>query len=115
MNGLRTLSLQHGLSTVKYYQHGKGAPLVYLHGAGGLPAFTPDLEALSGHFAVTAPLHPGFGSTGEEHLHEDVLKFVLHTWDVLDALKIDEPILVGHSLGGMLAACLLYTSDAADE
>jgi pimeloyl-ACP methyl ester carboxylesterase len=89
---------------VKYYQYGRGTPLVYLHGAGGLPAFTPDLEVLSGHFAVTAPLHPGFGSTGDEQFHEDVLKFTLHTWDVLDALGIDEPILVGHSLGGMLAA-----------
>lgn len=104
MNGLQTLTLRNGLFTVKYYQHGTGAPLVYCHGAGGLPAFTPDLETLSQHFAVTAPLHPGFGSTGEEHLHADVLKLTLHTWDVLDALGIAEPILVGHSLGGMLAA-----------
>lgn len=104
MNGLRTLDLRNGLFTIKYYQYGKGASLVYLHGAGGLPAFTPELETLSNHFAVTAPLHPGFGSTGEEHLHADVLKFTLHTWDVLDALGIEQPILVGHSLGGMLAA-----------
>jgi pimeloyl-ACP methyl ester carboxylesterase len=104
MNGLHTLSLRNGLSTVKYYQEGKGSSLVYLHGAGGLPAFTPDLEIIAKQFTVTAPLHPGFGSTGEEHFHEEVLKFVLHTWDVLDALGIDHPILVGHSLGGMLAA-----------
>jgi pimeloyl-ACP methyl ester carboxylesterase len=104
MNGLQTLALRDGLFTVKYYHYGMGTSLVYLHGAGGLPAFTPDLEILSQHFAVTAPLHPGFGSTGEEHLHADVLKLTLHTWDVLDALGIDEPILVGHSLGGMLAA-----------
>jgi pimeloyl-ACP methyl ester carboxylesterase len=104
MNGLQTLTLRNGLFTVKYYQHGAGAQLVYLHGAGGLPAFTPDLEILSQHFAVTAPLHPGFGSTGEEHLHADVLKLTLHTWDVLDRLGIAEPILVGHSMGGMLAA-----------
>jgi pimeloyl-ACP methyl ester carboxylesterase len=104
MNGLQTLTLGNGRFTVKYYQYGTGAPLVYLHGAGGLPAFTPDLEILAQHFTVTAPLCPGFGSTGEEHLHADVLKLTLHTWDVLDALGIDEPILVGHSLGGMLAA-----------
>ena len=104
MNGLQTLALRNGLFTVKYYQHGAGAPLVYLHGAGGLPAFTPDLETLSQHFTVTAPLHPGFGSTGEEHLHADVLKLTLHMWDVLDRLGIAEPILVGHSMGGMLAA-----------
>ncbi|MEW6298619.1 MAG: alpha/beta fold hydrolase [Thermodesulfobacteriota bacterium] len=104
MNGLHTLTLRRGRFTVKYYQHGTGAPLVYLHGAGGLPAFTPDLEMLSHSFTVTAPLHPGFGSGGEEHFHESVLAFTLYTWDVLDALGIDEPILVGHSLGGMLAA-----------
>jgi pimeloyl-ACP methyl ester carboxylesterase len=104
MNGLQTLALRNGLFTVKYYHHGSGAPLIYLHGAGGLSAFTPDLEILSGHFAVTAPLHPGFGSTGEEQFHEDLLKFTLYMWDVLDALGIQEPILVGHSLGGMLAA-----------
>jgi pimeloyl-ACP methyl ester carboxylesterase len=104
MNGLHTLNLRDGLFTVNYYRQGKGAPLVYLHGAGGLPAFTPDLELLAQHFTVTAPLHPGFGSTGEDHLHDEVLKFTLYTWDVLDALGIAEPILVGHSLGGMLAA-----------
>lgn len=104
MNGLHTLDLRNGLFTVRYYQYGKGAPLVYLHGAGGLPAFTPDLEVLSQHFTVTAPLHPGFGSSGEENFHESVLAFTLHTWDVLDALGINEAILVGHSMGGMLAA-----------
>jgi pimeloyl-ACP methyl ester carboxylesterase len=104
MNELHTLTLRQGRFTVKYYQHGTGLPLVYLHGAGGLPAFTPDLEKLAHTFTVTAPLHPGFGSSGEEHFHESVLAFTLHTWDILDALGIEEPILVGHSLGGMLAA-----------
>jgi pimeloyl-ACP methyl ester carboxylesterase len=104
MNGLRTLNLRNGLFTVKFHQHGKGPALVFLHGAGGLPAFTPDLARLAEHFAVTAPLHPGFGSSGEDHLHDEVLTFTLHTWDVLNALGIDEPILIGHSLGGMLAA-----------
>ena len=104
MNGLQTLNLRNGRFKVKYYREGSGAPLVFLHGAGGLPAFTPDLEALAKHFAVTAPLHPGFGTSGEEHLHEDVLALTLYAWDLLDALGIEQPILVGHSFGGMLAA-----------
>jgi pimeloyl-ACP methyl ester carboxylesterase len=89
---------------VKYYAEGSGTPLVFLHGATGLPAFTPDLQELSRHFAVIAPLHPGFGTTGEENLHEDVLKLTLYAWDLLDALDIERPILVGHGFGGMLAA-----------
>src|SRR6185295_7383216 len=42
-------------------------------------------------------------STGEELL-EDMLDFALHGWDVVDALGVKRPHLVGHSMGGMIAA-----------
>ncbi len=86
------------------YQHGKGQNLVFLHGVDGLPTFTPELEELSKHFSVTALLMPGFGSSGEEHLREEIQKLVFWGWDLLEELKIDNPILVGHSFGGMVAA-----------
>ncbi len=51
-----------------------------------------------------APLLPGYGrSTGEDGLR-DMLDITLHTLDVLDALKLDKPVVVGHSMGGMIAA-----------
>jgi pimeloyl-ACP methyl ester carboxylesterase len=106
---LKTISLRGGDFNVKYYREGSGADLVFLHSAGGLPAFTPELEALSKRFTVTAPLLPGFGSDGEEHLHEEVQKLVFWGWDLLDALEIDRPLLVGHSFGGMLAAEMAAT------
>jgi pimeloyl-ACP methyl ester carboxylesterase len=109
MSELKTIALRGGDFTVKYYQEGRGEPLVFIHGAGGLPAFSPELEQLSKRFSVTAPLLPAFGSTGEEHLHEDVQKLVFWGWDLLDALKIDRPILVGHSFGGMMAAEMAAT------
>ena len=109
MSELKTTTLRGGDFTVKYYQEGRGEPLVFLHSAGGLPTFTPELKELSKRFAVTAPLLPAFGSTGEEHLHEDVQKLVFWGWDLLDALKIDRPILVGHSFGGMMAAEMAAT------
>jgi pimeloyl-ACP methyl ester carboxylesterase len=34
----------------------------------------------------------------------DMLDFTLHHWDVADALKLKDPIIVGHSMGGMIAA-----------
>jgi pimeloyl-ACP methyl ester carboxylesterase len=104
MSELKTISLRHGDFTVKYYQEGRGENLVFLHSAGGLPAFTPELEALSKRFTVTAPLLPGFGSGGEQHLHEDVQKLVFWGWDLLDSLEIEHPLLIGYSLGGMMAA-----------
>jgi pimeloyl-ACP methyl ester carboxylesterase len=109
MAHLRTISLRGGDFNVKYYREGTGEQLVFLHSAGGLPAFTPELEALSKQFTVTAPLLPGFGSDGEEHLHEEVQKLVFWGWDLLDALEIERPLLVGHSFGGMLAAEMAAT------
>jgi pimeloyl-ACP methyl ester carboxylesterase len=109
MAQLKTIGLRGRDFHVNYYQQGAGEPLVFLHSAGGLPAFTPELEALSKRFTVTAPLLPGFGSDGEEHLHEEVQKLVFWGWDLLDALEIERPLLVGYSLGGMLAAEMAAT------
>jgi pimeloyl-ACP methyl ester carboxylesterase len=47
---------------------------------------------------------PGYGdSEGAEGLR-DMLAVTLHTFDVIDALELDRPILVGHWMGGMIAA-----------
>jgi pimeloyl-ACP methyl ester carboxylesterase len=109
MSQLKTSSLRGGDFNVKYYQEGTGEHLVFLHSAGGLPTFTPELQAMSKRFTVTAPLLPGFGSDGEEHLHEEVQKLVFWGWDLLDALEIERPLLVGHSFGGMMAAEMAAT------
>jgi pimeloyl-ACP methyl ester carboxylesterase len=62
------------------------------------------LERLADSFRVLAPELPGYGpSTGEDQL-EDMLDFTLHGWDVLGALELRHPTLIGHSLGGMIAA-----------
>lgn len=83
---------------------GHGAPLVFLHGAGGLLTDNPFLDALADRYHVLAPELPGYGeSTGEERL-EDMLDFTLHGWDVVEALDVERPHLVGHSMGGMIAA-----------
>ena len=89
---------------VRYFEGGKGEPLVFLHGAGGVMANDPLLAKLGEKFHVYAPLLPGYGDSQECHALRDMLDFTLHTWDVIDALKLKNPILVGHSMGGMIAA-----------
>ena len=83
---------------------GSGMPVVFFHGAGGLLADNPFLDQLAARYHVFAPELPGYGESTGEELLEDMLDFTLHGWDVVAALGLTRPHLVGHSMGGMIAA-----------
>jgi pimeloyl-ACP methyl ester carboxylesterase len=83
---------------------GSGTPVVFFHGAGGLLTDNPFLEALAQRYAVFAPEWPGYGESTGDDLLEDMLDFALHGWDLVDALGLRQPHLIGHSMGGMIAA-----------
>ena len=89
---------------VRYYEGGAGTPLVFLHGAGGLDMDLAFLDALAQRFHVYAPLVPGYGDSVECPELRDMLDFTLHTWDVVAALGLKDPLLVGFSMGGMIAS-----------
>lgn len=89
---------------VRYYEGGQGRPLVFLHGAGGVEADLGFLDSLASRFHVYAPLVPGYGDSEECPELRDMLDFTLHTWDVVEALGINNPVLVGFSMGGMIAS-----------
>jgi pimeloyl-ACP methyl ester carboxylesterase len=99
---LKTVATPH--VPVRYLEGGSGAPLVYLHGAGGITAEDSFLNALAGQFHVHAPLLPGYGDSEECPELRDMLDITLHYWDVVDALGLKDPILIGHSMGGMIAS-----------
>jgi len=83
---------------------GSGAPVVFFHGAGGLLADNPFLDGLAQRYSVFAPEWPGYGDSTGEELLEDMLDFALHGWDLVEGLGLRQPHLVGHSMGGMIAA-----------
>jgi len=89
---------------VRYYEGGSGTPLVFLHGAGGLNMDLTFLDALAQRFHVYAPLVPGYGDSEECPELRDMLDFTLHTWDVVSALGLKDPVLAGFSMGGMIAS-----------
>jgi pimeloyl-ACP methyl ester carboxylesterase len=99
----RTVETRKG-TRCRVLEAGGGAPVVFLHGAGGLLADNPFLDRLAQRYHVLAPEWPGYGESTGEDLLEDMLDFTLHGWDVVDALGIRQPHLVGHSMGGMIAA-----------
>ena len=100
-----TVSLLNGKFSLEMQTYGSGGePLLYLHGAGGLNPVEPFLEALGKDFKVYAPQFPGYGeSTGSEHI-DDVIDAALFFHQLMDELKIPTANIVGHSMGGMLAA-----------
>jgi pimeloyl-ACP methyl ester carboxylesterase len=83
---------------------GSGAPVLFLHGAGGLLGDNPFLDSLAQRYHVFAPEWPGYGESTGDELLEDMLDFALHGWDLVDALGLRQPHLIGHSMGGMIAA-----------
>jgi pimeloyl-ACP methyl ester carboxylesterase len=99
----RTITTKRGCS-VRVFEAGRGADLLYLHGAGGLFAENPFLDALAERYHVLAPEWPGYGESKGEELLEDMLDFTLHGWDVAEALGLERPHVVAHSMGGMIAA-----------
>ncbi|HKX46794.1 MAG TPA: alpha/beta hydrolase [Planctomycetota bacterium] len=104
LGGTRELETRRGLKC-RVREWGAGRPLVYLHGALGLLEQEPLLERLGEHFYVLAPEWPGYGAESTEDALEDMLDFALHGWDVVTALRLETPpVLIGHSMGGMIAA-----------
>lgn len=93
----------HGLD-VAYRRKGSGEPVLFLHGAGLTRRWLPFYEAMSQFVDVIVPEHPGFGDTPFPEWLDGFEDLVLHYAEFLDALGLEKVHLVGHSLGGWIAA-----------
>ena len=87
---------------------GSGETLVYLHGGGIVEGFDP-FVALAERFRFIAPLMPGFGGSAADPPIGGIDALVEHTALTLDVLGAERFGLVGHSLGGWLAASFAAT------
>ena len=85
---------------------GSGPPLVYLHGPWGLNPDRGLIARLAETHTVYAPRFPGTtpGDSEAVHLLDSWLDLVVYHGELFDALKLERPILAGHSFGGLLAA-----------
>ena len=91
-----------GLKT-EVIRRGSGRPLVFLHPEIGLSAEEAVIDRLARQFDVIAPSHPGFGHSeapGWMTTVEDLSYFYL---EMLDALDLDDVVLVGVAFGGWIA------------
>ena len=91
---------------VRLLTAGSGEPLLYLHGGGDPGTWTTALSALAGRCAVFRPDHPGFGASGEADGIDSIHELAFFYLDLLDELGLRRVTVIGHSLGGWLAADL---------
>ena len=89
---------------VRIMRRGSGPPLVFLHGANGLPVWLPMFDILSKEFEVIVPEHPGFGLSDNPPWIRTVGDLAMYYLDFLDGLGPYRVHLVGLSLGGWTAA-----------
>jgi len=86
---------------------GKGRTLLYLHAPDGIGSClmdAPHITALSAHFDVVAPSHPGFGTTGLPRHFRDVDDLAYFYLDLIEHLRLKDLIVVGSSFGGWIAS-----------
>lgn len=109
------VDLDHGLR-VAYREVGEGASVVLIHG------HLTTLEDMS--LALEAQLRPGrrlifFDRPGcgqsirRRGLDAGVARQAQHLWSALDALGVEQPVLVGHSFGATVAIAMALRRPAA--
>ena len=90
-------------TSVRCYRAGEGQPVIFLHGAGGLPAWDPFLDHLCASHQLIVPEHPGFGLSDNPTSIRTVADLAMYYLDMLDALRLPAVHLIGHSMGGWIA------------
>lgn len=92
-----------------FREAGKGRAALFLHGIGsGSLSFERQLDAFSGSCRAIAWDAPGYGGSDDHpQATPSDTDYAADVLALLDALHIDEVVLCGHSLGGLIAtACV---------
>jgi pimeloyl-ACP methyl ester carboxylesterase len=89
---------------VHYEVFGHGRPVLFLHGwLGSWRYWYPTIERVADHFRTYSFDFWGFGDTHRHSTYVSIQSYSDQVIRFLDELGIDRVLLVGHSMGGMVA------------
>jgi pimeloyl-ACP methyl ester carboxylesterase len=90
--------------TVRLLRGGEGMPVIFFHGPTGFPGWIPIFDQLAARYQVLVPEHPGFGRSDNPAWIRNVPDVAMYYLDFLDQLGAEKAHLIGHALGGWIAA-----------
>ncbi len=94
---------------VNYKQYGEGEDIVLLHGWGqNIEMMKPLGDNFSDKYRITIIDLPGFGLSEEPDIAYTIFDYTDVVHELLNKLKIKNPIIMGHSFGGRIA--IVYAS-----
>jgi pimeloyl-ACP methyl ester carboxylesterase len=97
---------------IRLMRGGSGAPLLFLHGGGGVGIWLPCMAQLAKKFDVIVPEHPGFGASDTPAWLDTVGDLANFYLEFLRQLDLRGVHLIGSSLGGWIAAELAVRNTA---
>src|SRR5437660_11882373 len=96
--------LRAGDIDLEVLRHGKGRPILLVHGVTPVSPDAPFLDLLAEHGEVIAPSHPGFGNSPRPPDFDTMYDLVRLYLDVLECIPNDRVRMIGFSFGGWIAA-----------
>ena len=93
-----------GDAQVEMFSGGSGPPLLFLHGAGGNSGWQGYHEELSKSYTVYVPSQAGFNGTERPDWLYTINDLAHFNLELVQALGLDQYILMGSSMGGWVAA-----------
>jgi pimeloyl-ACP methyl ester carboxylesterase len=97
---------------IRYCEGGSGPPLVVLHSIEGYLGWLRLYDELAREFTVYAPIHPGFAGSERPPWLESLIDLSRFYLWIIQELGISKATLLGHSLGGWIAAEMAVMSPA---
>ena len=94
-----------GSGRLAYREAGEGQPVLFLHGMNGQSgSWYHQFNALSEKYRVIAWDAPGYGSSTP--CRGDIGDLAAIAFELVDRIRAEQPLVVGHSMGGVIAGRL---------
>jgi pimeloyl-ACP methyl ester carboxylesterase len=99
-------------SKLELIDRGRGRPILFLHPHIGLEPSAPVFAMLAAGGRLIAPSHPGFGRSELPPTLTTVDDLAYFYLDAMDALDLEQTLVVGISFGAWIAAAIAIKSTA---